>query len=110
MKPKKVIIIPLLILIILFLVFFPYMKAEYLTLKYGYEFENLQRQTNMLSEVRYYKVLSYSDEVAEVFYVSDTGDLITFKKSEENIWTYTEWKTIWSNSGSADGFVWPYYH
>ena len=34
----------------------------------------------MLNQAKYHKVFSYSKNKAEVFYVSDTGDLITFVK------------------------------
>lgn len=79
-----------------------------LTLKYGKQFEGLEEQTNMLSNSRYYKVLSYSKSKAKVFYVSDTGDVITFIKAKD-VWEIEEWKTVWSKSGSADSFYWPYY-
>ena len=95
---------------ILLFVFFPYIKAELLTFKYGNEFENMELQTNMLTKSEYYKVISYCNETAEVFYVSGSGDLLTFKKDKSGNWKLSEWKTIWSDSGSADGFMWPYYH
>ncbi len=106
---KKLIIISIVVVVIISLiVFFPYIKAEYLTFRYGDEFSGLEQQTNMLEKAKFYKIISYSKDKATVFYVSDTGDLITFKK-ENNEWEMNEWKTIWSTSGSADGFYWPYY-
>lgn len=108
-KIEKSVIIIFISLIFLLFVFIPYIQAEILTIKYGNEFNDLQKQTNILTEAHYYKVLSYSDEQAKVFYVSDTGDVIIFKKNAEGNWDYSEWKTIWSNSGSAGEFYWPYY-
>lgn len=107
---KKYRIILTLIALVLVITFFPYLKAEFLTYRYGSEFAGLETQTNMLHS-SYYKVLNYSERKADVFYVSvsDTGDLITFIKDENGDWIIETWKTIWSTSGSADGFIWPYY-
>lgn len=87
----------------------PYIKAEYLTARYGDQFEGLEKQTNMLDGATYFKVLSYSEAQAKVFYVSDSGDVITFAKNQEGQWTIQNWYTVWSNTGSADSFYWPYY-
>lgn len=106
---KKPTVIVIFIIIVLTILFFPYIKSEYLTLKYGKEFEGLEKQTNMLSDSSYYKVLDYSENKARVFYVSDSGDIIVFQKNPQGEWIYQSWDTIWSKSGSADGFMWPYY-
>ena len=112
MKIRKRLIIIIIITVAIIgmgVLFFPYIKTEYLTIKYGEEFVGLEQETNMLNPARYHKVFSYSQERAEVFYVSDTGDLITFVKNSNGNWEREEWKTIWSTSGSADEFIWPYY-
>lgn len=109
MKKKSVMFICI-CLIFLLILFFPYLKAEFLTAKYGHEFDGLQKQTNMLPESKYYRVLSYSYDIAKVFYVSNSGDLLIFNKDSNGGWKYSEWKTIWSTSGSAGEFMWPYYH
>ena len=107
---KNVLILVICVLCVIVLIF-PYITAEFLTFKYGSEFNNLQQQTNILIDVEYYKVISYSNETAKVFYVSSSsGNLLTFEKDSKGNWKYSEWKTIWSNSGSADEFMWPYYH
>ena len=112
MKPfKKRITTILIVFVLLLVIFFPYLKAEVLTFQHGSEFEGLEQQTHMLAEACYYKVLSYSENTATVFYVSDTGDLLTFGRDNEGNWQYTDWVTIWSDAGgSADEFYWPYYH
>lgn len=112
MKPfKKRMITILIVFVLLLVIFFPYLKAEILTFQHGSEFEGLEQQTHMLAEACYYKVLSYSENTATVFYVSDTGDLLTFGRDNEGNWQYTDWVTIWSDAGgSADEFYWPYYH
>ena len=97
------------LVILALLIVSPYIKSEYLTFKYGHEFNGLELQTNMLDSYKYFKVLEYSEQEAIVFYVSDTGDVITFSKENSEQWSMQEWRTIWSNSGSADSFFWPYY-
>ncbi len=109
-KHKKSFIIILVCAIIMFILFFPYFKAEFLTLKYGNEFNDLQKQTNMLTDADYHKVISYSKDTAKVFYVSGSGDLMIFKKDSNGNWKLSNWETVWSDSGSASGFMWPYYH
>ena len=108
MKRKKLFYKIGIILVLLLIITFPYIKAEYLTIRYGHEFIGLESQTNMLNSSRYHKVFNYSDTTATVFYVSDSGDLIAFVKNE-GVWKLKKWETIWSKSGSADGFIWPYY-
>lgn len=108
-RKKVIIAVAAILLVFLMVIFFPYIKAEYLTWRHGEEFAGLELQTNMLGEAEYFKVLTYSEQEASVFYVSDTGDLMTFVKDEEGNWARESWKTIWSKTGSADGFYWPYY-
>ena len=109
MKKIKTYLIICICFVFLLILFTPYLKVEFLTMKYGKEFYNLQKQTNMLLESEYYKVISYSKDLAKVFYVSDTGDLLTFEKDSSDKWECVEWKTVWSESGSASEFIWPYY-
>ena len=109
MKNKKTLVLIGILIVMALILFFPYVKSGILTVQYGEEFEGLQKQTNMLSDSDYLRVISYSDNMAEVFYVSNSGDLLTFEKDEEGNWKYIKWKTVWSNSGSASEFMWPYY-
>ncbi len=59
----------------------------------------------------YLKVMKYSEESASVYYVGEDrsyGVMIDFRRGD-NQWELKEWDTIWSNSGSAEGMIWPYY-
>ena len=67
-KTKKTVIIIFAILILI--IFSPYIKAEYLTLKYGNEFIGLEKETNMLNQAKYHKVFSYSKKQAGFIYIS----------------------------------------
>jgi len=86
-------------------------KCEILTYLHGKEFETLYKANNMIGEQKYLKVLNYSDTSARIYYVSVNGyggDILTFVKKGD-IWVYDKWeRTVWSKSGSADGFIWPY--
>ena len=93
------------------LTLFPYIKAEFLTRQHGNEFQELGQLTGMIDAIVYHRVLDYTDEHATVFYVSKghvAGNLVEFSR-QGNEWILSEWRTIWSTSGSADGFMWPYY-
>lgn len=84
-------------------------KCEVLTYQHGEEFMTLYQQTNMLEDQKYYKVLDYSDATARVYYVSvnRAGNVLSFTKKNGS-WELDKWETVWSKSGSADGFIWPY--
>ena len=110
---KKTKVIRLISVAILLILVFPYIKAEFLTMKYGNEFENQYLQTGMMDGIEYFKLLNYIDDVyAEVFYVAEehsSGNCVTFYKRSYEEWEMIGWNTIWSKTGSADGFMWPYY-
>ena len=103
-----IISIPLIVLINWII---PFIKHKILTTEYGFEFIGLQKMTNMLDDVKYLKVLHYSNENASIYYYdSDGGNILEFAK-QDNKWKMIKWNTIWSRSGSADDFIWPYiYH
>ena len=112
-KKKKISMVIILIILILFimLIAVPYAKAEVLTYKYGDQFQELYKQTNIIADIEYLKVIEYSDKLAKVCYISkdhQSSNVITFKQQDET-WVIDSWVTIWSKTGSADGFVWPYY-
>ena len=114
----------ILIVVFLFIVAFliyPYVRVEILTYSYGNQFANLPRDPAWSGELVYLKVLEYSDTEAEVYMVEHVVDLnkkkykvgtkYTFSRSNIRIpWKMKTFNTIWSESGSADQWMYPYYH
>jgi len=84
-------------------------RCEILTLQHGKEFVGLEESTNILAESESLKVLDYSDIYAQVYYVDrEMGNILRFSK-QKNQWKFDKWEeTVWSKSGNADGFMWPY--
>lgn len=111
MRNKRKVI---LVIILLFLVgvMFPYAKVELQTYRYGSEFTSLCKSNGFISEFKYLKVMNYSEEIAEVYYVTKnktSGLLYRFVKDSDSAWQLEGWDAVWSEHGSADGFIWPYY-
>ena len=108
---KKILIKSLIFLVICFILYWAtsYIKCETLTLKHGNEFKTLYKYSGMIAEIDYLKVLDYSNTTAKIYYVSkdECGNLMYFLKKDDE-WKSEKWETIWSSSGGADGFVWPY--
>ena len=50
----------------------------------------------------YCKVYGKSEDAGNIFF------MLYDSKSNDTKWRVVYWDTIWSKSGSADGFVWPY--
>ena len=113
MKKKKAIGIILLILLLLLL--FPYFKVEVLTGIYGNQFEYLYNASGYIQEMKYFKVMKCTQEKADVYYAAKGDDdrvsrtLLYHFKKESGEWELENWECIWSRSGSADKFIWPYY-
>ncbi len=85
------------------------LKCELLTHNYYDEFELAYQNNTMITNVEYFKVLNCDGNTAEVYYVSDDcGDVLEFVNQNGN-WIETQWRTIWSNSGTASDCVWPYW-
>jgi len=112
LTPQKCIIALCVVAIILILVL-PYLKVEYLTSKYGEQFKELYRMTNMIDGVNVVKVYEYNETEAKIYYIESrrqTGSFVYFCRSDAtDDWSMKKWETVWSKHGSADGFVWPYY-
>ena len=86
------------------------LRCEILTYQYGSQFEKVYLENTMIGDVDYLKILNYTNDTAQVYYVSknrSSGNILKFHK-EKNKWVCSEWNTVWSKSGSADGFIWPY--
>lgn len=86
-------------------------KCEKLTAQYGAQFADLYKNYTMFEEPDDFKVLQYQDTKASVYYVTrgSGGDIVHYRRDEVlDAWQFDEWETVWSRTGSASGFVWPY--
>ncbi len=111
---KKSLIFILIIFLIVFVFWgIPMLKYEYLTARYGNEFDlgQVTEEHSMLDTVGWFKILSYNDEIAEIYCIDkyfSIGNILTFKKVLGE-WKYDSWDTLWSARGNADNTVWPYF-
>ena len=95
-------------------------KNYLLTLMHKDKVENLQ-VVQSLSEFDWYRIIDYSNEKIEIYYVNivgkntdskyKIGGKITCTKTP-NGWhrTSMEESILWSGSGSADNYIWPYWY
>ena len=113
---KKFLKIILIIALIFFIIWgIPMLKCEYLTLQHGHEFDlsAVLEENTMLSEPDWFRILSYNDEYAEIYYISEDfrlGSVLGFKKVQGK-WKYDSWLAcVWiALGGHADDDVWPYF-
>ena len=86
-------------------------KCEVLTDKYFNDFEYAYASNSMLGDMEYFKVLQCDGKTAKVYYVSKgmADANVLFFESKGGKWIETEWETVWSDSGSASGVVYPYW-
>ena len=103
------------ILVIIFIVWgIPMIKCEYLTARYGSEFDLSEpcEQNSLIPKTQAFKVMSYGKEKAELYCIGENysmGNILSFKK-EDGKWVYDGWDTVWSAmGGNADDDVWPYF-
>ena len=110
MKKSKFKIRVVQVFIVIFIVHFIFiMRIEFLTFKYGYQFNGLQN--SMISNIEYLKVLNYNDDTATIYYVTQnktSGNICEFKKDTSS-WMELNWNTIWSSNGNASNFIFPYW-
>ena len=88
-----------------------YLKCEALTKKYGYQFEEIYKNHTMFEDPDDIKILEYEKTEAVVYYTTkgSGGDIVKYcRDREEGQWYFVSWETVWSLTGSASGFVWPY--
>ena len=126
---SKIIVLILLAPVGMFITFWvgSIIHAEILTFRHGYKFEEIHyeepRIYNSIGALEYLKVLSYSETTARVYFVtvnrcgglafSEIGDRlgghIFIFSNEDGHWEVAEQeRVVWSKTGSADGFLWPY--
>ena len=90
--------------------------CEYNTYKYGEIFRNTK--IHDISGEGYLddfniKVLQYNNDYAKVYAVfendiNELGLLYYFMKNDDGDWIFDYYDAVYSTSGSADGFIWPY--
>lgn len=107
-------ILGIIVLIIILIWAVPFIHNELLTVLHGKEFYNRYIDTGFFdenSEQESCKVLSYSKTVKGILCNTgkEQGLILYFTKNENNIWEMSSWDCIWSKSGTADGFQWPYF-
>ena len=87
-------------------------ECEITTLIHKNEFPPISDDNTMIGDIEYFKIIKYDKEEARLYYVSknrSSGNIISYKKDGNGKWIYSSWdETVWSKSGSADGFLWPY--
>lgn len=128
-KSRKIIRTIVFAPIISFLIFWvgSIIHTEMLTHRHGYIFERLHyecpRVHNAVGYIESLKVLSFSETTARVYFViventgrmggAEIGDriggsILAFS-NEDGQWVLAEMeRAVWSRTGSADGFVWPF--
>ncbi|HPF55963.1 MAG TPA: hypothetical protein PLV03_05430 [Clostridiales bacterium] len=108
---KNIVKIIALFILIVFLDFWvgSIIKCEILTNQYGYEFNNVIKNYSMLEDTDYYKVIKYNEETAVVYCVrkGEYGDT-AYMVRQGRTWMIKSFHTVWSSTGSADDFIWPY--
>lgn len=132
-RQKAFIAVVIIITLLIVCLFIPYFVADNLTKKYGEEFSNLYSENGFYSNIEYLRVLQYRDKKVNIYYLDNdrlkkeltslSNDYAVVLYIEENHssaslfifydeggqWKLSNWNLIWSTSGSADGFMWPYY-
>lgn len=101
---------------ILFLVWLvPFAHNEILTICYGDEFKDKYREWSYFAndtKAESFKILSYTDNNAKVYYVTqnhDSGQVYYFVKNSDQQWGLDKVNTIWAKGGSASEILWPYF-
>lgn len=101
----------LLLVLVTCIILLPYLRVEILTALHKQEFEMEYMQTNMVDGIEYLKVMDYSEQLSNIYYVIENhsgGVFVSFEHKNSN-WVMKNRKTVWSKSGSASDFMWPYY-
>ena len=110
LRKKRILAIAVLLCLVL-AVAVPYGRAEYLTARHGAEFSQGYLQTGMVDAVDFWKVMAYRADAAQVYYSlpDDGGGILLDFVRDGDGWSLQSWAAVWSSSGSADGWIWPYY-
>lgn len=115
-KSKRIRLTVILSLVLVFVVsmgilFFPYAKAEILTMFHKDEFEDQYEQIGWIRSIEYFRVISYNEKNATVIYIEEDhyGCFKVNFEFNDGAWKFTSFDCVWSATGSASGFMWPYY-
>ncbi len=123
MKKKISIAVAICVVIPVFIWGGALVKNGILTATHKEEIENLQflEAEEPLPEFDWYRITSYSDSTIKIYYVNtydkgtdreyNVGGEITFCKKADG-WYHTDLaeSILWSGSGSADHYIWPYWY
>ena len=104
---KKILVVFLLLFFIALTI--PYLNAEILTNLHGEETKLLYEQTGIILSDNYQKVVKYSDDKAEVLYITNNDVSKCNFVRENGNWVLESWSCISSKSGSASNFIYPFY-
>lgn len=90
--------------------------CEYNTYKYGEIFRNTK--IHDISGERYLndcdiKILKHNNNCAKVYAIfkndsNESGVVYYFTKKDDGNWFFEHYDAVYSTTGSADGFIWPY--
>lgn len=104
--------------VLLAVVVLPYLWVEVNTLAFKDEFKDLYLQTYeakgdyyCINKDNYCKVFYKLGDKAKVFYATDTSTFLCYflKDSSNNTWEIYDADVLWSKSGSASDFSFPFY-
>ena len=124
MKVLKIVKWIILILIILFMVIWlgTLAKNRIVTELHRDEIANLEfYEPETVQEYDWYRILSYSETEIEIYYVKkvysrifrdyELGGIVTYSYGSDGKWYHDRAGNIlWSTGGSADNYIWPYWH
>ena len=114
MNRMKIVIIVKKIILCILVSFLGYwlgsvIDCEIKTNKLKTEFEQIIYDEMELDKNGRFKVLYFDNNYARVYYANDNiGNLYGFIKNGDKWNMYGLMHTVWSRSGNADGFLWPY--
>jgi len=107
LKKLKILIVFLFVIILIL----PYLFVEINTLLYKNEFENLYLETWEISGDNYCKVFIRSEKYSKVFYATEDSTFMCYFLKDETLdkWVLDRCEVLWSGSGSASEFSFPFY-
>lgn len=99
------------LLLVFFLCGIPYLRVELNTYLHKGEFQNEFLQTHMIDEIEYLKVFDCTPDTAQVLYIvhGHEATIMTYFSKYNGSWNLDSWTVLWSATGSAEKFFWPYY-